>query len=161
MKYFAVRYGESSAFLVEVDDDNNNFNNGIVITEKLYKSMLKDNQEKKAEIRVIIKNGTETIGSFFDMKPSRYHVWDENLATWMISKEDEIKKTVYEATEKKKILTREATVAIDTLQDAIDLGMATDEEEAQLKAWKKYRVLLNRVDTSLAPNIEWPDRPSN
>ncbi|HEM7175316.1 TPA: tail fiber assembly protein, partial [Providencia stuartii] len=24
---------------------------------------------------------------------------------------------------------------------------------------KKYRVLLNRVDTSLAPNIEWPEKP--
>ncbi|HGW6773097.1 TPA: tail fiber assembly protein, partial [Escherichia coli] len=25
-----------------------------------------------------------------------------------------------------------------------------------LEAWKKYRVLLNRVDTSTAPDIEWP-----
>ncbi|EFC5427862.1 tail fiber assembly protein, partial [Escherichia coli] len=28
-----------------------------------------------------------------------------------------------------------------------------------LAAWKKYRVLLNRVDTSLAPEIEWPQQP--
>ncbi|EGG1135905.1 tail fiber assembly protein, partial [Escherichia coli] len=26
-------------------------------------------------------------------------------------------------------------------------------------AWKKYRVLLNRVDTSTAPDIEWPALP--
>ncbi|EFF0700519.1 tail fiber assembly protein, partial [Escherichia coli] len=25
--------------------------------------------------------------------------------------------------------------------------------------WKKYRVLLNRVDTSTAPDIEWPTMP--
>ncbi|MEH5802203.1 tail fiber assembly protein, partial [Escherichia coli] len=25
--------------------------------------------------------------------------------------------------------------------------------------WKKYRVLLNRVDTSVAPDIVWPDEP--
>ncbi|EHW7221068.1 tail fiber assembly protein, partial [Escherichia coli] len=25
--------------------------------------------------------------------------------------------------------------------------------------WKKYRVLLNRVDTSTAPDIEWPALP--
>ncbi|EJQ6528684.1 tail fiber assembly protein, partial [Escherichia coli] len=25
--------------------------------------------------------------------------------------------------------------------------------------WKKYRVLLNRVDTSLSPDIEWPSQP--
>ncbi|MEH4973303.1 tail fiber assembly protein, partial [Escherichia coli] len=29
-----------------------------------------------------------------------------------------------------------------------------------LEAWKKYRVLLNRVDTSVAPDIVWPDEPS-
>ncbi|NAG96242.1 hypothetical protein GUC37_25905, partial [Escherichia coli] len=28
-----------------------------------------------------------------------------------------------------------------------------------LEAWKKYRVLLNRVDTSTAPDIEWPTNP--
>ncbi|ELJ6731449.1 tail fiber assembly protein, partial [Escherichia coli] len=28
-----------------------------------------------------------------------------------------------------------------------------------LEAWKKYRVLLNRVDTSVAPDIEWPAAP--
>ncbi|MDN0004869.1 tail fiber assembly protein [Providencia stuartii] len=33
------------------------------------------------------------------------------------------------------------------------------KEAAALQAWKKYRVLLNRIDTSLAPNIEWPEKP--
>lgn len=28
-----------------------------------------------------------------------------------------------------------------------------------MEAWKKYRVLLNRVDTSTAPDIEWPEIP--
>ncbi|HAV1681054.1 TPA: tail fiber assembly protein, partial [Enterobacter hormaechei subsp. steigerwaltii] len=27
-------------------------------------------------------------------------------------------------------------------------------------AWKKYRVLLNRVDTETAPDIEWPELPA-
>ncbi|HHI0038141.1 tail fiber assembly protein, partial [Escherichia coli] len=31
--------------------------------------------------------------------------------------------------------------------------------KALLAAWKKYRVLLNRVDTSTAPDIEWPATP--
>ncbi|AMO81149.1 tail fiber assembly protein [Obesumbacterium proteus] len=54
----------------------------------------------------------------------------------------------------------EATIIISTLQDAIDLEMATDEEPAQLKAWKTYRVLLSRADTSHAPNIDWPPIPA-
>ncbi|MEH3974847.1 tail fiber assembly protein, partial [Escherichia fergusonii] len=44
-------------------------------------------------------------------------------------------------------------------QDAVDLGMATEEETAALTEWKKYRVLLNRVDTSVALDIEWPMTP--
>jgi hypothetical protein len=52
-----------------------------------------------------------------------------------------------------------ATAAMAPLQDAVDLGIATDEETALLTAWKKYRVLLNRVDISKAPDIEWPEKP--
>lgn len=35
----------------------------------------------------------------------------------------------------------------------------TEEETSLLEAWKMYRVLLNRVDTSTAPDIEWPVNP--
>ncbi|WP_140918373.1 tail fiber assembly protein [Limnobaculum xujianqingii] len=48
---------------------------------------------------------------------------------------------------------------IAPLNDAIELDIATTEEVAQLKTWKKYRVLLTRVDTSTAPDIEWPEQP--
>lgn len=53
----------------------------------------------------------------------------------------------------------EANQRIIPLQDASDLGIATDEELAQLKAWKTYRVLLSRVDVSKAPDIKWPEKP--
>ncbi|ORJ47292.1 hypothetical protein B2M27_26805 [Kluyvera intermedia] len=53
-----------------------------------------------------------------------------------------------------------ATAKIAPLQDAADLDMATDDEKSALTAWKKYRVLLNRVDTSTAPDITWPVQPS-
>lgn len=66
---------------------------------------------------------------------------------------------VAEAEAKKQYLLSEAADAIAPLQDAVDLDMATPEEEALLKEWKKYRVLLNRVDTSAAPDITWPVKP--
>lgn len=62
------------------------------------------------------------------------------------------------ASEKAKLLAL-ATIAIDPLQDAADLEIATDKEAASLKAWKTYRVMVNRIDTSKAPNIEWPKAP--
>lgn len=61
------------------------------------------------------------------------------------------------------------TNRISTLQDAIDLEMATPEEvaekpvrETQLKAWKTYGVLLGRVTTQAGwpPNVVWPTKPS-
>ncbi|MTD37811.1 tail fiber assembly protein [Erwinia sp. CPCC 100877] len=62
--------------------------------------------------------------------------------------------------EKKKIeLLRNVSVNILPLQDAVDFNIATEQEQQQLTAWKKYRVLLNRVDTSKAPDIEWPQAP--
>ncbi|MEY0950248.1 tail fiber assembly protein [Providencia manganoxydans] len=66
---------------------------------------------------------------------------------------------IVEAEQQKQSLLAEANNAIAPLQDAVDLGMAIDEEEAQLTAWKKYRVLLNRVDISTAPEINWPEKP--
>ena len=65
---------------------------------------------------------------------------------------------VMAASEKAKLLAL-ATIAIDPLQDAADLEIATDKEAASLKAWKTYRVMVNRIDTSKAPNIEWPRAP--
>ncbi|MEM8140721.1 tail fiber assembly protein [Morganella morganii] len=67
--------------------------------------------------------------------------------------------SIEQAEAKKQRLLSEATEAIAPLQDAVDLDMATPEEESALKEWKKYRVLLNRVDTSLAPDIGWPRKP--
>ncbi|EPR9225571.1 tail fiber assembly protein, partial [Citrobacter amalonaticus] len=43
-------------------------------------------------------------------------------------------------------------------QDAVDAGIATDEETVALAAWKKYRVLLMRVDTA---KPEWPTLPED
>lgn len=51
---------------------------------------------------------------------------------------------------------RDATVKIDTLQDAVDLEMATDDEKVQLTAWRKYRVLLSRADAKAQSPEEWP-----
>ena len=53
----------------------------------------------------------------------------------------------------------DAASAIAPLEDAVDLNMATNEEKELLLKWKKYRVLLNRVDVTKAPDIDWPVKP--
>lgn len=57
-----------------------------------------------------------------------------------------------------RLLLNEATIKIDSLQDAVDLEIATDAEIVS-KRVEKYRVLLNRVDTSTAPDVLFPEKP--
>ncbi|MEK9495100.1 tail fiber assembly protein [Photorhabdus sp. P32] len=65
-----------------------------------------------------------------------------------------------QAKSQKQQLIAEATNQIAPLQDAMDLNMANDEEKAQLVAWKKYQISLNRIDVTLAPDINWPEKPA-
>lgn len=66
-----------------------------------------------------------------------------------------------EAEERKNWSMNDARLAIEPLKDAVDLGIATKEEENLLLAWREYRVSLMRIDTSLAPEIEWPEPPED
>ncbi|EDT6357902.1 tail fiber assembly protein [Salmonella enterica subsp. enterica] len=88
-----------------------------------------------------------------------YDVWDgEKWAT------DESAKNAAEvaaAESKKYMLIQSAGNSINPLQDAVELGIATDEEKSRYDAWRKYRVLLTRVDISLAPDINWPEPPED
>jgi Caudovirales tail fibre assembly protein. len=59
----------------------------------------------------------------------------------------------------KASLIAQATIAIAPLQDAVDLGDATDAETVALKLWKQYRVAVNRIDANSASDITWPDVP--
>jgi hypothetical protein len=52
-----------------------------------------------------------------------------------------------------------ANRTIAPLQDAVDISIATDDETTRLSEWKRYRVALSRIDTSKAPDIEWPVMP--
>lgn len=63
------------------------------------------------------------------------------------------------AEQEKHALISDATEQIEPLQDAVDLDMATVKEVEMLEAWKVYRIQLNRIDTSLAPDISWPAKP--
>ena len=83
-----------------------------------------------------------------------------NGKKWVTDTEAQKDALIAQAESTKQSLLAETTDAIAPLQDAVDLDMATDEEEAFLKEWKKYRVLLNRVDTSTAPDVEFPEKPN-
>jgi len=55
---------------------------------------------------------------------------------------------VMQAAQRKTNLIADASQTISILQDAVDLGMAKEEETAELTAWKQYRILLSRTEVS-------------
>ncbi|MCO7264190.1 tail fiber assembly protein [Dickeya zeae] len=54
----------------------------------------------------------------------------------------------------------QAEKRLTVLQYAVELNMASEQEVQALKDWKTYLVLLNRVDLSAAPAIDWPTMPA-
>ncbi|EAR5681911.1 tail fiber assembly protein [Salmonella enterica] len=84
-----------------------------------------------------------------------YQKWDGKA--WVKDEAAEKAAQLRQAEETKSRLLQMASEKIAPLQDAVDLGLATDDEKAQLDEWKKYRVLVNRVDTL---NPDWPEKPS-
>ncbi|EBA3098797.1 tail fiber assembly protein [Salmonella enterica subsp. indica] len=84
-----------------------------------------------------------------------YQKWDGKA--WVKDEAAEKAAQLRQAEETKSRLLQMASEKIAPLQDAVDLGLATDDEKAQLDEWKKYRVLVNRVDTL---NPDWPDKPA-
>ncbi|CNJ99897.1 tail fiber assembly protein [Yersinia vastinensis] len=83
-----------------------------------------------------------------------YDFWNGDL--WVTDTKAQHVAAIQIAEDTKKQLLNEAAASIAPLQDAIDTELATDSEKEQLIAWKTYRVLLNRIDISVAPDIEWP-----
>lgn len=67
-----------------------------------------------------------------------------------------------EALGQRDVFLAAATIKIAPLQDAEDLGDATPGEEEALKAWKRYRVALNRIEgqDGYPALIEWPIAPA-
>ncbi len=92
-----------------------------------------------------------------DESDRAYQKW--NGTAWVKDTEAEKLFRIREAEETKNSLMQVASEHIAPLQDAADLEIATEEEISLLEAWKKYRVLLNRVNTTTAPDIEWPVAP--
>ncbi|HHK1643829.1 TPA: tail fiber assembly protein, partial [Yersinia enterocolitica] len=96
--------------------------------------------------------GKEPIGKIRGVSDGGIPIWvDIPAAT-----EEEL---IAGANAEKSRLKAIADSEIEWRQDAVDAGIATDEETALLTNWKAYRVQLMRIKTDTAPDIEWPVAP--
>ena len=113
-----------------------------------------------------IETGAETIlqevgeipDGFTELKPtSEFDSWDGKK--WQFDKNKQHQYEVNQASIKKNQLLEKAASQLSYLQDAVDSQIASEQETQLLVEWKKYRVLVNRIDIEQAPNIEWPNQP--
>ncbi|EHK0700401.1 tail fiber assembly protein [Salmonella enterica] len=124
-------------------------------------------EDHRGEIVYSIKTGEpleiKDIGpiskNFTTKKPSSgADEWDgEN---WVINYEKAKELAVKEAEGKKKNLLAEANTECNELMIDYNLGLLTEAQEEELKCWRIYIRNLKEVDTSTAPNIEWPELPN-
>ena len=92
------------------------------------------------------------------LKPtSEFDSWDGKKWQLDVSKQHQYE--VNQASAKKNQLITDATAQISYLQDAVESEIASEQETQLLAKWKKYRVLVNRIDIEQAPNIDWPSQP--
>ncbi|MDE9552544.1 tail fiber assembly protein [Xenorhabdus bovienii] len=84
---------------------------------------------------------------------------DDGFPKWVDIPPPTIEKLQRQAKIQKYQLMNKAKENIELLQDAIDLGMATEIDKLRFNEWRKYRVMLNRVDALLPNNIQWPRVP--
>ncbi|WP_445495692.1 tail fiber assembly protein [Photorhabdus sp. SF281] len=93
----------------------------------------------------------------FKKPPTDFDTW--NGKEWVVDKDLLKSHQINEAKQQQAALLQQANETLSLLQDSVDLEVATDSEKAALLEWKKYRVLLTRVDVNQAPNVEWPEVP--
>ncbi|EJD2199836.1 tail fiber assembly protein [Escherichia coli] len=87
-----------------------------------------------------------------DINTNTQRYIDGELVEYQKSQSD----LIAESEARKLSLKAKADSEIAWRQDAVDADIATKEETAALSEWKKYRVLLMRVD---ATKPEWPTPP--
>ncbi len=120
--------------------------------------------DHRGETVYAITNGTsqevtETIdypAGTTTLKPAtEFDKWDgEN---WVTDKDAMSAAQVKDAEARRKALLAEAQVTISIWQTELQLGIIDNEDKAKLTDWLSYIKALQKIDSSAAPDIEWPE----
>lgn len=92
--------------------------------------------------------------------PGPFHIWQDGA--WHLDESAQKASMAAQMLVERDARLRVAATRIAPLQDAVDLGDATELEEAALIGWKRYRVALNRIEQQAGypANVAWPSSPT-
>ena len=102
--------------------------------------------------------------------PMNEHSWESEVqAGWTPLSEEKAleianppptkEQLIEQAEAQKQCLIAEVNTETQMLQTKLALGRIKEDEKALLNAWLDYLDLLEAVDISTAPDIEWPVKP--
>lgn len=115
--------------------------------------------EKKTGNMIVIENIGELDDIYtFKIPETKFDEWDGNA--WVTNDSLVKENATNTARENKEELSANAESKIAMLSRAVKLGIATGEEKEKLNQWEAYSVYLSRVETSNAPDIDWPSLPA-
>ncbi|MDR9616524.1 tail fiber assembly protein [Providencia rettgeri] len=83
-----------------------------------------------------------------------------NGKKWVTDTEAQKAALVASADSEKEQRLEEAEQNIAMLERKVRLSMATDEDKELLKQWEIYSINTSNIETSLAPDIDWPVKPA-
>lgn len=86
-----------------------------------------------------------------------YDVWDGQK--WVTDSEAQHAADVATAEQKKAALLIDAQEAISIWQTELQLEIISDDDKASLINWLSYIKEIQAMDTSSAPDINWPESP--
>ena len=88
---------------------------------------------------------------------SPYDKW--NGSEWVHDEDAQQSAEVSAAEQEKTERLATAKGVISLWQTELQLGIISDKDKASLIAWMKYIQIVQDVDTTLAPDIKWPELP--
>ena len=126
-----------------------------------YREVKLYSKETKEIVFAALGQTPEALNATILQPTSIYDTWDELTQTWVYDSSLETIEAKLMVDSNVKILTQEATAKIQILNDAYELGIATDKEKTKLTEWKTYRVLLSRVSEqeTYPLTVEYPVKP--
>lgn len=106
-----------------------------------------------------------TLGALLDTvtltaPTSRFDVWNPDAEAWEVDEAAKLQSDKEMALSEKNDLMAIANQQVEIWSDAVAMPDATNADRCWLAAWKKYRIQLNRVNTSQPDSVAWPDQPS-
>lgn len=131
-------------------------------TNSFYPESLRESYEEAGTLPDDLLDVSDETYSIFSGQPPEGKVRGSKKGkpAWVSIPPQTKEQAQQEAEIKKQSLMDAANSTITLLERSVRLGIATDEERELLVKWELYSVLLNRVDTSSAPDIEWPTVPA-